>query len=93
VVICFLDFIEESRNISPLELNLRRLIIKMLQRTIRERTAYWKQRSKIKFAIEGDENSKYFHAIASARYRKNKISILELNETECSQPITIKCKY
>jgi hypothetical protein len=82
VVISFFDFIEESRNLSTVELNLRRLIIKILQRTIKERMAFWKQRSKIKFAIEGDENSKYFHAIASARYRKNKISTIEINGSE-----------
>jgi hypothetical protein len=82
IVISFLDHLEESRNLSSLELSLCRLLIKILQMIIRERVAYWKQRSKIKFAIEGDENSKYFHAIASARYRKNKISILEVNGTK-----------
>jgi hypothetical protein len=28
--------------------------------------AFWRQRAKIKFTIEGDENTKYFHALASA---------------------------
>jgi hypothetical protein len=32
-----------------------------------------------KFAIDGDENSKYFHVVASNTYMKNKIAKLEIN--------------
>jgi hypothetical protein len=35
-----------------------------------------------KITIEGDETTKYFHALASSRYRKNKIAILEINGSE-----------
>jgi hypothetical protein len=34
------------------------------------RMAFWRQRAKIKFTIKGDENTKFFHTLASSRYRK-----------------------
>ena len=37
---------------------------------------YWKQRSKIFWLSDGDTNSKFFHASASARKRKNTIKKL-----------------
>jgi hypothetical protein len=35
-------------------------MIKILQRLIRERVAFWRQRYKFKYAVEGDENTKFF---------------------------------
>jgi hypothetical protein len=37
----------------------------------------WKQRSKVRAAVEGDENTRFFHAYANQRHRKNKIQIIE----------------
>ena len=81
-VINILDLIEESRNLSPHEIALRNVVISVLQRTIREKVAFWKQRGKVRAAIEADENTRYFHASASDRLRRNKISTLEINGTE-----------
>ncbi|XP_060959266.1 uncharacterized protein LOC133030514 [Cannabis sativa] len=38
---------------------------------------YWKQRSKQHWLHSGDKNNKYFHAVASARKRSNKIQYLQ----------------
>lgn len=83
-VISFLDHIEESRALNGLEADLRSTVILVLQRTIRERVSHWRQRSKIKFTIDGDENTKYFHVCASNRYRANKIAVLEHNGLDFS---------
>jgi hypothetical protein len=82
--IAFIDHLEETRNLSLLEFNLRKLLVKILQRLIKERVAFWRQRSKIKFAIDGDENTKYFHALASTKYRKNKIHTLQHDGSDYS---------
>jgi hypothetical protein len=84
LLISFLDHTKESHSLSFQEFTLRRIIISSLQRTIREKVAFWRQRSKIKFTIDGDENTKYFHALATSRYMKNKIAVLEVNGTEFS---------
>lgn len=85
VVIALLDEIEESRFLSSQESALRALIIVLLHRTIREKVAYWKLHSKINTAIDGDENSKYFHTYASYLKRLNKIPLLLHNGHEFTQ--------
>lgn len=37
---------------------------------------YWKQRSKSFWLLEGDSNSRYFHAFATSRKKKNKLNQL-----------------
>ncbi|XP_077212822.1 uncharacterized protein LOC143847924 [Tasmannia lanceolata] len=38
----------------------------------------WRQRSRVKWLLEGDKNTAFFHAMASARRRRNKIESLEV---------------
>jgi hypothetical protein len=64
-VIDLFDFVEERRLLSPIEANLRSLVVRILDRVTQSKLLLWKQRSKIKVAIEGDENSRYFHACAN----------------------------
>jgi exonuclease III len=84
LVISYLDLIEEHRQLSSPEFSLRHVLIRSLRRALRSRVDHWKTRSKIKFAIDGDENTKYFHICASNQLRNNKISIIELNGAEFS---------
>ena len=60
-------------------MNLRLIIKKHLQNLHKYRNIYWKKRftaNKIKL---GDENTKFFHAMATISYRKNAISQLKDN--------------
>ncbi|XP_077234220.1 uncharacterized protein LOC143876406 [Tasmannia lanceolata] len=38
----------------------------------------WRQKSRVKWLMEGDKNTAFFHAIASARRRRNRIESLEV---------------
>lgn len=77
IVISLLDSTEEQRPLNPMESNLRFIVVSVVSRTVKEKFLHWKQRSKVRVAIEGDENTRYFHACASQRLRSNKIQVLE----------------
>jgi len=42
---------------------------KMMQRLLAQDDAYWKQRAKMHWHKDGDRNTNYFHASATARKR------------------------
>lgn len=41
--------------------------------------SHWQQRAKLKWFLEGDQNTKFFHLTATQRQRKNTILSLEIN--------------
>jgi hypothetical protein len=59
-----------------LENNFRKVMKKHLATKLAQQLAYWKQRGKIKWVTLGDENSRFFHSMASTQKRKNHIASL-----------------
>ncbi|XP_066311036.1 uncharacterized protein [Miscanthus floridulus] len=82
LLISLLDAVEEIRPLNHPELVLLEIIVRLLSRTVKEKLLLWKQRSKIRAAIEGDENTRYFHACASQQLRHNKIQVLDHDDME-----------
>ncbi|XP_071699793.1 uncharacterized protein [Rutidosis leptorrhynchoides] len=56
----------------------------------KKKTNMLKQKSRIKWALEGDENSKYFHNYIKRRTSKNNIHGLSINGTWSEDPFLIK---
>lgn len=77
IIINLLDHVEERRPLTSPETNLRMIITGILSRVTNAKFLMWKQRSKVKAAIEGDENTHFFHACANQRHCRNKIQIIE----------------
>lgn len=77
IVINLLDYVEDGRALRPAETNLRAVIVNLLSRVAHAKLTIWKQRSKVREAICGDENTRYFHACANQRRRRNKIQVIE----------------
>jgi len=74
-----LDYLEETRNLSPQESAVRHMCQERLAQAIKEKAAYWKQRGKRKAIREGDSNTKFFHAHATQRLRRNAIKLVEVD--------------
>lgn len=54
-------------------------IEKQIQGMVMDKEIYYKQRSKVDWLKEGDNNTKFFHVKASSRKRNNKIEGIEDN--------------
>ncbi|GJV28970.1 RNA-directed DNA polymerase, eukaryota [Tanacetum coccineum] len=51
-----------------------------------------KQKSRVKWVLEGDENSKFFHSCIRSNYRKSNLNGLVVDEVWCDDPGSIKEK-
>jgi hypothetical protein len=70
----FFDKLEELRPLSHHEFKFSGIIKRQIYNLTAMQNIYWRQRSAQRLAQFGDENTKFFHAMASERYRKNVIS-------------------
>ncbi|KAJ0532538.1 putative RNA-directed DNA polymerase [Helianthus annuus] len=80
----------ESRDLSEEEewvMTKNRKIIKEIEE---RKNLDIKQRARTKWAIDGDENSKFFHALVNIRKASNNIHGLTINGEWCNKPAKIK---
>lgn len=82
-VLALLDGLEDQRPLNLVERNFHRILLVHLQRILEAKRVYWKQRATIRWAKFGDENSKFFHSIASSNFRRNYIAHLFLEDGTC----------
>ena len=81
-VIIFLDNIEEFRPLSWPEFNFRRIVKLQLEDILHWQFIYCKQHCTIRNIKVGEENSKFFHAMATERFRRNNISSIKSVDVE-----------
>jgi hypothetical protein len=78
----FLDATEEWRQLSNMEFVFRNLCHTKNKQFCVAEAQHWKRRAKVKWCQLGDENSKFFHTMATYRFRKNKIKFFAQNGNE-----------
>ena len=77
LVLSFLGLLEEFRDLSLQEWNFRHILEQRLISLLKQQKIYWKQRGTIRWVTKGDAGTKFFHANATIRHRKNLITSLE----------------
>lgn len=75
-VLMLMDIMEEYRDLTLEEWNFRQLLKDHIANLLEQQRIYWKQRGTVKWVKHGDENTKFFHAHATIRYRHNLITSL-----------------
>jgi mannosylglycoprotein endo-beta-mannosidase len=77
--ILLLDNLEESRPLYKPEFNFRKIVKLHLEKLLKAQCQYWRKRCSIRWIKVGEDNTKFFHAMASQRFRRNTISNLKLD--------------
>jgi hypothetical protein len=80
MVLLQLDVLEEKRPLFLQEWNFRVILKRHINRLLEYQNKYWKKRCTYRWAQVGDENTKYFHARATERFRHNSIVSLTLED-------------
>jgi hypothetical protein len=75
--LALLDGLEDQRRLSTVEKNFQRILNNHTRKLLEAKRIYWKNRAKIRWATLGDENTKYFHTIATKSYRRNLITSIK----------------
>ncbi|XP_073363498.1 uncharacterized protein [Aegilops tauschii subsp. strangulata] len=83
-VILWLDNLEDFRSLFRTESNFRKLVKMHHEHLLHLQFIYWKKRCTIRYIKVGEENSKFFQAMATERYRKNSIASLQLSDETVS---------
>ena len=76
-VILLLDNLEEIRPLFRQEFNFRKIVKLHLENLLHLQFLYWKKRCTIRSIKVGEENTKFFHAMATERFRRNSIASLQ----------------
>lgn len=74
-----LDLLDDDQNLSSLERVSMDAFRKEFQIMAVKEEIFWKQRSRIRWLKEGDQNTKLFHKVASQYKRENDILGLWFN--------------
>ena len=77
LTLSFILFVEEFRDLTVPEQNFKVLLEHKLSSLLHRQHIYQKQRGSVKWVTLGDASTKFFHANATIKYRRNLITSLE----------------
>lgn len=70
-VLLLVDGLEEQRPLSTLEKRFRKLVKAHLADLLESKRLYWRQRSALRWVSLGDENTHFFHIVATIAHKRN----------------------
>ena len=70
-VLLLLDGLEDQRELSRLERAFRALVKSHLATLLEAKRVYWKQRNSVRWVKLGDENTHFFHTMATIAHKRN----------------------
>nr|GEZ40502.1 hypothetical protein [Tanacetum cinerariifolium] len=85
-----LDNKAESSFLSPSEVDERNSSVKLLANLEQCKVKDLRQKAKIRWAVEGDENSYFFHGIINSRLHRSRINGLTIHGEWITEPLLIK---
>ena len=74
-----MDVKEGEHGLFEMELGERAVLRSQIQNLLSLEEVSWRQKSRMLYIKEGDNNTKFFHKMANSRRRHNHISMLEVN--------------
>lgn len=74
MVLCFMDTLEEHRDLSLQEWNFRNILQNHINALLKQQMIYWKQRGIIKWVKFGDECTEFFQSFATIKYIRSVIT-------------------
>ncbi|GJS54561.1 hypothetical protein Tco_0627923, partial [Tanacetum coccineum] len=82
----YFDLMAENRGLTSVEVHERLSVMKQLEDLEHIKRLDLMQKSKIKWAIKGDENTKYFHGIVNSKLSRSRINSLYIDGQWISDP-------
>jgi hypothetical protein len=79
-VLTQIDELEQQRTLSTPEWNFRKILKAHITRLQSYKQQYWKKRCTERWIKYGDENTIFFHRIATERHRRNNIASITLSD-------------
>jgi mannosylglycoprotein endo-beta-mannosidase len=78
--ILILDNLEDQRPLFVTEFNFRKIVKLHLEKLLQIECNYWRKRCTIRWVKVGEDNTKFFHAMATQRNRRNTISMIKTSD-------------
>ncbi|KAJ0918826.1 putative RNA-directed DNA polymerase [Helianthus annuus] len=89
-LIAALELIAEERELSPTEQELRTEYKQFIWEQDRLKDLDTRQKSRARWALEGDENSRFFHVVVKSNTNTNRINGVLVEGEWVTNPVTIK---